>query len=180
MFERRIKSESKPTAQNIKLCEPGSSQLIDQTRRSRLNQLYKAEPWHICLVVHLLADYGLRISEALSIKATDITSNGQIIIKGSKGSSNRLIVINEYRDRLIDLRKSSFNPIKNIDRFVIYRVLKKWSIEGKSTYGSKNAVCHQFRYDVAKDIQSVTKDLNETAKLIGHKSSSNTAIYVNR
>lgn len=180
MLKSCIRSESNPTAQNIRLCELGARQLTDTARHSRLNQLYKAEPWHISLVVHLLADYGLRISEALSINATDITSNGQIIIKGSKGSSNRLIVINEYRDRLIDLRKSSFNPIKNIDRFVIYRILKKWNIEGKSTYGSKNAVCHQFRYDVAKDIQSVTNDLNETAKLIGHKSSSNTAIYVNR
>lgn len=180
MIKSPIKSESKPTAQNIKLCDPGIDQSIDLARISRLNQLYRHEPWHVSLVVHLLADYGLRVSEALSIKATDITSNGQIIIKGSKGSSNRLIVINEFRDRLIDLRHSSFNPIKNIDRFVIYRVLKKWSVEGKSTYGSKNAVCHQFRYDVAKDIQSVTNDLNETAKLIGHKSSSNTAIYVNR
>lgn len=180
MIKSPIKSESKPTAQNIKLCEPGIAQSIDLARISRLNQLYKTEPWHIGLVVHLLADYGLRISEALSIKSTDITSNGQIVIKGSKGSSNRLIVINEYRDRLIDLRSSGFNPIKNIDRFVIYRVLKKWNIEGKFSYGSKNAVCHQFRYNFAKDIQSVTNDLNETARLIGHKSSSNTAIYVNR
>lgn len=180
MFEKPIKSVSKPTAQNIKLCVPGSSKLIDIARQSRLEFLYKSEPWHISLIVHLLADYGLRVSEALSIKATDITSNGQIVIKGSKGSSNRLIVINEYRERLIDLRKSSFNPIKSIDRFVIYRLLKKYNITGQSTYGSKNAVCHQFRYDVAKDIQSVTNDLNETAKLIGHKSSSNTAIYVNR
>ena len=180
MLKSSLKSESKPTAQNIKVCEPGTSQSIDLARQSRLNQLYKAEPWHISLIVHLLADYGLRVSEALSIKATDITSNGQIVIKGSKGSSNRLIVINEYRDRLIDLRKSAFNPIKNIDRFVVYRLLKKYNITGQSSYGSKNAVCHQFRYDVAKDIQSVTNDLNETAKLIGHKSSSNTAIYVNR
>ena len=180
MYKRPIKSESKPTAQNIKLCEPADSRLVDGARQSRLTQLYKSEPWHISLVVHLLADYGLRVSEALSIKATDITSNGQIIIKGSKGSSNRLIVINEYRDRLIDLRNSSFNPINDIDRFVIYRVLKKWSINGEFSYGSKNAVCHQFRYNFAKDIQSVTNDLNETAKLIGHKSSSNTAIYVNR
>lgn len=180
MIKSPIKSESKPIAQNIKLCEPSNSQLIDSARQSRLNQLYKAEPWHISLVIHLLADYGLRVSEALSIKATDITSNGQIIIKGSKGSSNRLIVINEYRDRLIDLRSSGFNPIKNIDRFVVYRVLKRWNIEGKFSYGSKNAVCHQFRYNFVKDIQSVTNDLNETAKLIGHKSSFNTAIYVNR
>lgn len=180
MLKSSIKSVSKPTAQNIKLCELADSQSMDLARQSRLKLLYKSEPWHIGLIVHLLADYGLRVSEALSIKPTDITSSGQIIIKGSKGSSNRLIVINEYRERLIDLRKSSFNPIKNIDRFVIYRLLKKYNITGQSTYGSKNAVCHQFRYDVAKDIQSVTNDLNETAKLIGHKSSSNTAIYVNR
>lgn len=180
MNKGSIKSESKPTAQTIKLCEPVVDRSIDLARRSRLDQLYRAEPWHIGLVVHLLADYGLRVSEALSIKPTDITTNGQIVIKGSKGSSNRLIVINEYRDKLIDLRSSGFNPIKNIDRFVIYRVLKKWNIEGTFTYGSKNAVCHQFRYNLAKDIHSVTNDLNETAKLIGHKSSSNTAIYVNR
>lgn len=125
-------------------------------------------------------EYGCRISEVLSIRPTDITAKGHIIIKGTKKSSNRLIVLPQYCDYLLNIRHTGFNPFSSYDRFIVYRLLKKYNLSQSNQYGSKSAVCHQFRYSFAKDVNGVTNNIGETAKLIGHKNKNNTSLYVNR
>lgn len=178
MSKARINSVSTPTAQTNKLCVDRSVAETAGIQNSRINALNRNEPLHIRVIISMLQLYGLRISEVLSLKPSNITFDGKVIIKGAKGSSDRLVVIPEYSKFFIDIRNSGYNPFVNVNRFVIYRILKKYSLVSQSTYGSKNAVCHQFRYTFAKSINDVTGSVNETAQIIGHKKSSSTSHYL--
>lgn len=178
MITKPIKSVSNPTAQNNTLCEPPIKCAIAPGENFHLTHLMNAEPVPVRVIVRLLVDYGLRISEILAIKPTDITADGRIIIKGSKRSSNRLVVCHEHKDFLINIRNGSYNYFAVYDRFQIYRILKKYNVVSLNQYGSKNAVCHQFRYKFVTDVNAVTNNIDSTALLIGHKSSSNTKKYL--
>lgn len=178
MFKARINAVSIPTAQTNKLCDDRSVVEVAGFQESRLKDLNRNEPLHIRVIVSMLQLYGLRISEVLALKPSNITFDGKVIIKGTKGSSDRLVVIPEYSKFFIDIRNSGYNPFVNVNRFVVYRILKKYSLVAQSTYGTKNAVCHQFRYQFAKSINDVTESIDETAKIIGHKKSSSTSHYL--
>ena len=178
MYKARIKSVSTPTAQNNKLCVDRSMVEASSFQDSRMKALNQNEPLHIRVIISMLQLYGLRISEVLSLKASNITFVGKVIIKGAKGSADRLVVIPEYSKFFIDIRNSGYNPFVNVNRFIVYRILKKYSLVSQSTYGSKNAVCHQFRYQFAKSINDVTGSVDETAHFIGHKKSSSTSHYL--
>lgn len=178
MSKARINSVSTLTAQTNKLCVDRNGYAVTELQESRMKALNRNEPLHIRVIVSMLQLYGLRISEVLSLKPNNITVDGKVIIKGAKGSSDRLIVIPEYSKFFIDIRNSGYNPFVNVNRFIIYRILKKYSLVAQSTYGSKNAVCHQFRYEFAKSINDVTGSINDTAQFIGHKKSSSTSHYI--
>lgn len=168
------------TAQNTTLCSTGDTPAIADYQSARVQHLVASECTALGLIVTIMFEYGCRISEVLSISPTDITAKGHIVIKGTKKSSNRLIVLPQYCDYLLNIRHTGFNPFSSYDRFIVYRLLKKYNLSQSNQYGSKSAVCHQFRYSFAKDVNNVTNNIEETAKLIGHKNKNNTLIYVNR
>lgn len=178
MSKTRINSASTPTAQTNKLCVDRNVVETAGFQESRLKALNRNEPLHIRVIISMLQLYGLRISEVLSLKPSNITFDGKVIIRGAKGSSDRLVVIPEYSKFFIDIRNSGYNPFVNVNRFIVYRILKKYSLVAQSTYGSKDAVCHQFRYQFAKSINDVTCSVDETAQFIGHKKSSSTSHYL--
>ena len=138
---------------------------------------------HKC-IVSLLYSSGLRRSELLNLKITDVDSNRMLIrVEGSKGNKDRMTLLS--KSILIDLR-IYFKEYKP----------KKWLFEGAKggVYGGesvlkiiksackkanikRNVTPHTLRHSFATHLLEAGTDLRYIQTLLGHSSSKTTEIY---
>lgn len=127
---------------------------------------------------------GLRLSEAVNLKITDIDSERKLIyVRGGKGKKDRITLLAE--ELLVLLRKY----------FKIFKP-KVWLFEGKDggQYSNrsvqkifheaveksdinKNVSVHSLRHSFATHLLEQGEDLRFIQKILGHKSSKTTEIY---
>jgi len=129
------------------------------------------------VIIKLMYDNGLRVSEVLNISYYDILPNGNILIKGLKKSNNRIIFSTEFKEFFNNCKKHFITPFNGYDRFYIYRILKSFNISIKTKNSSKNSVTHSFRHLYIHNLKSVDIDLKTIQQQVGHKSIKNTANY---
>lgn len=131
------------------------------------------------LFIKLLANTGLRISEIVNLKWTDL-NNGKLTIYG-KGSKTRIISINQPLESEIRTLKgkseyifcsSSLKPLnrKNMDK-LIKRLAKKANLE-------KKVSCHWLRHSTASHALNNGASLHQVQTLLGHDSLNTTARYL--
>lgn len=132
------------------------------------------ELWYILLFMHIT---GCRVSEALNISNSDITVEGRVLLRGLKGSLDRMIIGSELSEYFIYCRKNLTSPFKTFDRHFIYRFMKKMGIGAYFGQNERQSVTHIFRHLAILDMAGVDKDLHATKRTIGHKSISNTEHY---
>ena len=176
-FDLRTKSVSKPTAQTTTMCEPGRVPGdTGQTVEAALEKVRKQSK-SVRAVVELQARYGLRISEVLNIKWNHIKDNQVVVIKGLKGSGDRIVHVFENWHYLSFCRKYQVNPFESLNRFFLYRLYKKVGFIYKSGNSGKYSITHSFRHKVVDQLRKNDIKDETTAKFIGHKSVVNTANY---
>lgn len=163
-------ANTKPTAQITKLLHTRSDQ-VRKVERSGIDwfarSLFLGD---YALVFHLLDGYGFRISEVLSISSRDITARGNVIVRGLKGSGDRLIVAPELAAFFLKKRASGVDPFGHLNRYTAYRRLKELGIV-KRKPGRKNAsVTHSFRDEYVKGLREVETDNKVLKQFTGHKS----------
>lgn len=135
-------------------------------------------------ILSLLYGCGLRISEVINLKISDIDSSRMIInIRGAKGNKDRQVQLPV--ELLILLRKyfSAFNPkeylfngqfcAKYSDRS-INQLLKYYS---KKAGIKKRVHAHKFRHSFATHLLDKGIDIFLIQKLLGHKKQETTEIY---
>ena len=123
------------------------------------------------LVVALLADTGLRLSELASIQAEDIDFESCVIKIWGKGSKQRLVRYGDLSGRLMGEYQSSGNLLgmtPNAIRLMLDRL-------GKSTGIKCNA--HAFRRTFATESIRNGMNLFHVQSLLGHSSLTMTRIY---
>jgi site-specific recombinase XerD len=132
---------------------------------------------YIGAILELLYLYGLRISEVLSIKGSDIHQDGSIVIRGSKKSNNRIVYPVQTRT-FWQLWSKSYLPLSSIySRFHIYREFKKRGVS--FVFGSNNlySTTHALRHiRILSLIQSGT-NREDISRFIGHKSIKSIEFY---
>lgn len=173
----RVQDVPTTTAQSIKVCSvcdmsQPAEYVTDLSFVHLCNYSNK-----IAMVYLLQSRFALRISEALSISSKNITSKGSIVIKGLKGSNDKLIDIPELRSFFIECRLNGVNPFSGLSRFVVYRTYKKFLINCYESYGSKTAVTHGFRYAKVREVKEVENDLQLSSIVLGHKNINSTKHY---
>lgn len=171
------KSVPTPFAQTKPLCGPGSKigQLM-KTVQAQLETMRKKNPT-LWAIAELQFMYGLRISEVLDIRGTDIIKPNQVLIKGKKGSQNRIVNLGESKDyylRYADRPRLIFDCIS---RFYVYREYKKLGISHKFSARSKESVTHLFRHLVVKNFKNYNISTNDSKNFIGHKAKASTEVY---
>jgi integrase len=135
--------------------------------------------YHIASLLQYV--YGLRISEVLSIRNGDVSEDGFVLIKGKKGSNDRVV----YEPLLLHLT----NPNPIFDKTLLFpfsysqyrRVCLKYGIYIKPTGKRKKMIItHLFRHNRIKKIYKLTElSLPETKRFTGQKNNISAMHYIN-
>lgn len=172
------KSEPNPSAQIIKLCDGG---MVAETQMGKYDDVVKKlkdvniKLW---VLVRILFDNGLRISECLNIKGTDISFNYQVKVFGLKGSSDRLINCSEFKD-VLKLYRGSFVLVFNeFNRYYIYRVLKKYGLCHTYSGNVRASVTHQGRHLMGQSVRLIEGGDVSVSQALGHRNENNAKYYV--
>ena len=142
-------------------------------------------------MLELLYGTGLRISEMLDLKLTDVDFENCIIRCFGKGSKERIVPIGEYiidalnnylengRNSLINKKKISDYLFLNnrggrISRFSFFKILKKLLREKEI---KKDVSPHSLRHSFATHMLENGADLRSIQELLGHSDIATTRIY---
>ncbi len=139
------------------------------------------------LILEVLYASGVRVSELVNIKISDI-SNMDIRILG-KGSKERIAHIGEYAKEILDLYlKDGYNTLnkKSSEYLFLNNNGGKLSVRGvrflldniiKKTTINKKISPHMLRHSFATHLLNEGCDILSVQELLGHESLSATAIY---
>jgi integrase/recombinase XerD len=138
------------------------------------------------VIISLLYSAGLRVSEVVNIKVSDISLEDLILtIRQGKGKKDRITIFSE---KLIDSIKELIEKKKSSDYLftskmhsgerlsvrTVQKVFKK--ALGKSDI-KKDVSCHGLRHSFATHLLESGVDLRYIQSLLGHKNVSTTTIY---
>jgi integrase/recombinase XerC len=140
-------------------------------------------------LVELIYSSGLRISEALNLKISELDlRSGTIRILG-KGNKQRIVPIGEKAIIAIDLYKNLRNQVsdkisgdylfigksgKRLDASVAYRIInRKMGLVSESKQKSPHVLRHSF----ATHLLDNGADIRSVSEMLGHASLSTTQIY---
>jgi site-specific recombinase XerD len=129
---------------------------------------------------------GLRVSEAVNLKTTDIDSkNMQIHIRGGKGNKDRYCILSKanldilrnyymcYRPKeWLFYGQSCLNPIS------VRTVERVFKIAKEKANIKKNASIHTLRYSFATHILESGVDIYHIQQLMGHSNIKTTNMYI--
>lgn len=138
---------------------------------------------HKC-IVGLMYSAGLRVSELLNLKVTDIDSDRMMIrIEDSKGGKDRYTLLSsslleELRDYYIEYKpKKHLFEGQNGGEYTsasVGKILKKACFKAKI---KKKVVTHTLRHSFATHLLEQGTDLRSIQTLLGHYSISTTEVY---
>lgn len=157
--------------------------LIDETKDSKF-------PYRDRLIFELLYDTGLRVSELVNIKLSDINKEEREIRVFGKGSYERIVyfgdygydALNEYlnneRCKLLNTKESDYLLLNKYGdkitdrgiRLIVDNTMKKASL-------NKHVSPHTLRHTFATHLLNDGCDIRSVQELLGHKSLSTTEVY---
>ena len=175
--QRSIKSESVPGAQTAKLCDMGTT--ADGLEHLFISTIAKVRSTNasLALVIWLMYASGLRVSEILKIRGKDISRSYNILIKGSKNSSDRLVSGVLFAYFLESYIGKNILVFDQFDRFYVYRELKKLGLSYKFAGNEKNSVTHLGRHVFALQGKEIADESMTVGKMLGHKGTNSEKYY---
>lgn len=132
-------------------------------------------PW--AMVFNLMQVGGCRINEILKAQYTQISNEGGLHIKGSKGSNDRYIFDARCSSFLLKMKKHQTDPFHQLNIYAAIRLLKKHGIVTQKKGRVNQTVTGIFRNEKAKQVRNVSQDESLTANVLGHKSQKSTSYY---
>ncbi|MDM1546369.1 site-specific tyrosine recombinase XerD [Empedobacter falsenii] len=153
--------------------------------------LSKPEGQRNRVIIEVLYGCGLRVSELINLKISDLFFDDGFIRIIGKGNKQRLVPISDYTIKYINLYKESIRihlPIqagfedflflnrrgKNLTRVMIFTIVKELSIIA----GVKKTISpHTFRHSFATHLLKNGADLRAIQLMLGHESITTTEIY---
>lgn len=175
--KKRHKTVKTPLAVSTKYSEPGDHlEKVSSAIQSGISKLKEVDK-RVYYIACLLYENGLRISEVLGIKSYHIGINGMIIIKGLKGSNDRLIHGGTNVAYYEKCRVQNISPFEGLDYYYVYRTFKKVGISASIKGNDRKVVTHSLRHLHIAELKKMGTDNEVIATHIGHKNSDNTANY---
>jgi len=142
-------------------------------------------------ILEVLYGTGIRVSELINLKISDLYFNDGIILVTGKGNKQRLIPIAKHTIKYVNLykdlvRKSEIiepkyqdflflnRRKKPLSRIMIFNIIKEIS---KIAGIEKNISPHTFRHSYATHLLQNGADIRSIQMLLGHESITTTEIY---
>lgn len=173
----RIDPALDPAAQIVNCDGPGETlKALSESLLNSVSQLKKRSEvlYYFAL---LQMENGLRVSELISVRCSDITVTGSFKIRGKKRSHNRMITGGEAKQYLLKCKGNGVNPFSHLDRFHIRREYLKAGINYYLRGDKKAKVTHIFRHLFVSGMLQSGIEVEEAKTFIGHKSVSSTEQY---
>ena len=143
-------------------------------------------------IIETLYGCGLRVSELINLKISDLFFNEDLIKVTGKGNKQRLVPISainiSYINKYIEnsRKKLKINPLysdilflnrrgNSISRAMIFTIIKNLS---KESGFNKKISPHTFRHSFATHLLENGADLKTIQQLLGHESITTTEIYM--
>jgi integrase/recombinase XerD len=153
--------------------------------------LSQAEGQRNKAIIETLYSCGLRVSELINLKISNLYFNDGFIRVVGKGNKERLVPIGqkamkeinfyfEDRNLLLNIDKASQNIVflnrrgKQLSRVMIFTIVKNLAIKAEI---SKNISPHTFRHSFASHLIDGGADLRAVQEMLGHESIITTEIY---
>ncbi len=174
------KSVPTPCAQTARLCTLGNDQVtLAKQVQASLIALKNSNPpcW---LIAMILLESGCRVSEVLTINSASISPQGRVMIKGKKGSNDRIIHPITIAPQMIKLRKRNGPIFAEISRFHVYRAFRSVGLSHIFDGRSKASVTHLFRHLVAIDLELTQHGKAAITTGLGHKSAESADHYAHK
>lgn len=142
-------------------------------------------------IIEMLYGCGLRVSELVDLKISDLFFNEDFIRVFGKGSKQRLVPIAQYTQKVINIYKDQVrvhqkispkysdhlflnNRGNKLTRVMIFTLIKKYV----EISGIKKTVSpHTFRHSFATHLLENGADLRSIQLMLGHESITTTEIY---
>ena len=174
----RANSVSSPSAQSTGLCDHANdySKALMELQGLISNEENKNHILFVLLSTMLAG--GLRVSEALSIRYSDIVDSNSVVIFAKKRSKNRVVRVGGDIFKEICHLNSSDLVFSGYNRFFIYRFVNE-HVHAKMKNKAFAALgTRVFRYALATTIYENTKSLELVANTLGHKNIENSKYYI--
>lgn len=173
----RVQDVSSAPAQSTTVCNVCDMSLISEYSSDVSFMNICGYSVKIGIIYLIQKRFALRISETLSITYKNITSKGSVVVKGLKGSNDKLVYLPELCNWFIECRVNKVDPFYGLSRFAVYRIYKKFNVNYEENYGNKIAVTHGFRYKKVREIKEIENDLSLSSIVLGHKNINSTHYY---
>ncbi|MGM9876079.1 MAG: site-specific tyrosine recombinase/integron integrase [Bacilli bacterium] len=141
------------------------------------------------VIIELLYATGIRVSELVNIKLSDIDLNERVIKVLGKGSKERIVIFNNHTKKAIDIYLNDgyhvFNKV-NSGYLILNKDGNKLSERYVRNIINKLVINagldikispHTFRHTFATDMLEDGSDLMTVKELLGHESLNTTSIY---
>ncbi len=142
-------------------------------------------------IIETMFSCGLRVSEVINLKITDIYEKDEFIRVVGKGNKERLVPISERAIKEINIYVNSIrnklkiekdcNDIiflnrrgKKLSRVYIFLVIKEMALKAGI---KKNISPHTLRHSFATSLVEAGADLRSVQQMLGHESITTTEIY---
>ena len=131
------------------------------------------------MVLRLMFLSGLRVSEALNIKWTDLNINDFSLNIYGKGSKERKVYLTQtFSKQLLHLKSNSIFIFHIKNKPISTRTINKFLDDSfKNGTIKKSLSSHIFRHSFATTMLENKADIRHIQKLLGHSSISTTEIY---
>jgi integrase len=120
---------------------------------------------------------GCRLSEAQLIEFSSIMKNGDIKLKATKNSQDRIVSSGRCADYMQKCRKDKKNPFQTFNRFFIHRLYKKLGIVFQSEKSKKQSTTHAMRHLKVKELREQKIENELISNSIGDKNQKNQEHY---
>jgi len=140
-------------------------------------------------IIETLYGCGLRVSELVNLRLTDLHYDEEFVVVTGKGNKQRLVPVSKKAVKEIDIYKQDRNrlPIihdqniiflnrrgRRLTRAMIFTIIK--DLAGKAGI-RKNISPHTFRHSFATHMIEAGADLRAVQEMLGHESILTTEIY---
>lgn len=178
--QRASDEELTPLAQSPALLQLRNRLVAENLKIRTFMEKNTDEHPYIKLIISLMWHNGLRISEVLKIRVGDILPGARIVIRGAKGSKNRVVSVAEDAIMWERNKLSIVSFIQSISRFYIYRICKKYGFYMKTEEDVNMKVTHYFRYLYILSLKLSSLNEEDISNVIGHKSVKSQRYYVEK